>query len=170
MTLKGRLLLFGYPLLEVATAYAIAVWIGWGWMLLLLLIGFPIGFAVMRNAGDAALVEAQESARAQAEGRPGLPPDAGRHVLTFVGGVLIMIPGFWSDLVGLLLAFPVTQRLFRSRARTWLAGRVTTVRMPGMRYPGGDVVQGTVVYPDEGRNDDEGGPSGPPSSPRPLGS
>ncbi len=51
MTLRARLLLFGYPLLEVATAYAIAMWIGWGWMLLLLVAGIPVGFAFMRNAG-----------------------------------------------------------------------------------------------------------------------
>jgi UPF0716 protein FxsA len=172
MTFRGRLLLFGYPLLEVATAYAIAVWIGWGWMLLLLLLGFPIGFAIMRNAGDAAMIEAQESAQS------GLPPDAGRHVLSFVGGLLIMIPGFWTDLLGLLLAVPLTQRLFRARARTWLASRVTTVRMPGMRYPDGDIVQGTVIHREDGEggsegtpeDGNEGGPSGPPSSPRPLGS
>ncbi|MBI1350846.1 MAG: hypothetical protein GC156_06990 [Actinomycetales bacterium] len=161
MTFRSRLLLFGYPLLEVATAYAVAVWIGWGWMLLLLLLGFPVGFAIMRNAGDAALADAQQAATT------GQQPDAGRHALTFVGGVLIMIPGFWSDLVGLLLAIPVTQRLFRERARSWLTARVPTLRMPGVRYPGGDVVQGTVVHREDPR-DDEGGPSGPPTPPRSI--
>jgi UPF0716 protein FxsA len=163
MTLRSRLLVFGYPLLEVATAYAIAVWIGWGWMLLLLLIGFPIGFAIMRNAGDAA---ARDLEAAQ---RTGAAVDPGRHALTLVGGLLIMIPGFWSDLLGILLAIPLTQRLFRSRARTWFESRATFVRMPGVRYPGGDVVQGTVIYPDNDRpGNDEGGPSGPPTSPRPI--
>ncbi len=158
MTLRGRLLVFGYPLLEVATAYAIAVWIGWGWMLLLLLIGFPIGFAIMRNAGDAA---ARDLEAAQ---RTGATVDPGRHALTLVGGLLIMIPGFWSDLLGILLAIPLTQRLFRSKARTWFESRATFVRMPGVHYPGGDVVQGTIIYPDN----DEGGPSGPPSSPKSI--
>jgi len=151
MSFRGRLLLFGYPLLEVATAYVIAELIGWGWMLLLVIAGIPIGFAVMRNAGDAAMRDL-----AAASGT-GVAPDSSRHALTFVGGVLIAIPGFWSDLVGVLLAIPLTQRLFRSRARTWLESRVTTVRMPGVHYPSGDVIQGTVVRD----------PSTPPQGPKP---
>ena len=93
VTFRGRLLLFGYPLLEVATAYAVALWLGWGWMLLLLLAGIPVGFAIMRNAGDAAHASTCSGRR-----RPVSEPDAGRHALTFVGGLLIMIPGFWTDL------------------------------------------------------------------------
>jgi len=144
MTLRARLLFFGYPLLEVATAYAIALWIGWGWMLLLVLAGIPVGFALMRNAGDAALVDMQRAAET------GLEPDASRYGLSFVGGLLIAIPGFWTDLVGILLAIPLTQRLFRQGARTWLSSRFTSVRMPGVHYPGaGDVVQGTVIRVEE---------------------
>ena len=144
MSLRARLLFFGYPLLEVATAYAIAVWIGWGWMLLLVIAGIPVGFAVMRNAGDAAMVDMQRAAQT------GQEPDASGHALTFVGGLLIAVPGFWSDLVGLLLAVPLTQRLFRQNARTWLSSRVSTVRMPGVHYPdGGDVIQGIVITPDD---------------------
>jgi UPF0716 protein FxsA len=144
MSFRSRLLLFGYPLLEVATAYLVATWIGWGWMLLLILLGFPIGFAIMRNAGDSAMRDLQDAA---ATGRE---PDSSRHALTFVGGLLFVIPGFWTDLIGLLLAVPLTQRLFRQSARTWLEGRFTTVRMPGVRYPGdGDVIQGTVIRSDD---------------------
>lgn len=154
MTFRSRLLLFGYPLLEVLTAYAVGVWIGWGWMLLLLLIGIPIGFAIMRNAGDAAMVDLQRAAQS------GQEPDAGRHGLAFLGGLLIMIPGFWTDLVGLLLVLPPTQRLLRSRSRNWLSSRVATVRMPGVHYPGGDVIQGTVIR-------DDTPPGTPPSGPQP---
>jgi UPF0716 protein FxsA len=143
MSFRSRLLVFGYPLIEVATAYAVALWIGWGWMLLLILVGFPIGFAIMRNAGDAAMREMQQSART------GREPDSGRYALTFVGGLLFAIPGFWSDLVGLLLVLPPTQRLFRQSARTWLSSRFTMVRMPGVHYPDqGDVIQGTVIRTD----------------------
>jgi UPF0716 protein FxsA len=124
---RRRLLVFGFPLLEVVTAYAVAQLIGWGWMLLLLIAGIPAGFAVMRNAGDAAM---RDAVQAQQTGQP---LDGGRHALAFVGGVLIAIPGFWTDLVGLLLAVPLTQRLFRARARRWFEARFTTVRMPGIR-------------------------------------
>ena len=149
---RRRLLLYGFPLLEVATAYLVGLWIGWGWMLLLLVAGIPVGFALMRNAGDAAM---RDAVQAQQTGQP---VDAGRHALGFVGGVLIAIPGFWTDLIGLLLVIPLTQRLFRARARTWFESRFTAVRMPGIRFPdGGDVVQGTVVYrEDDGRREDNG--------------
>ncbi|MHB8794976.1 MAG: FxsA family protein [Candidatus Nanopelagicales bacterium] len=140
--LRGRLLLFGYPLIEVATAYAIGVLIGWGWMLLLLVAGIPVGLAVMRSAGEGATRDAQRAAST------GQPVDASRHALAFVGGLLIMIPGFCTDLVGLLLVIPVTQRLFRSPGRAWLQARFTTVRVPGVSYPTGDVIQGTVIHPD----------------------
>lgn len=154
---RRRLLVFGFPLLEVVTAYAVAQLIGWGWMLLLLIAGIPAGFAVMRNAGDAAMSDAVQAQQT------GQPLDGGRHALTFVGGVLIAIPGFWTDLVGLLLAVPLTQRLFRARARRWFEARFTTVRMPGIRYPNeGDVIQGVVI-----RREDEGdgGPPVPPGRP-----
>jgi UPF0716 protein FxsA len=154
VTFRTRLLVFGIPLLEVATAYLVALWIGWGWMLLLLLLGIPIGFALMRNAGDAAMRDLQAASAA------GREPDAGRHALAFVGGLLFVIPGFWSDLLGLLLVLPPTQRLFRARTRTWLESRVATVRMPGVHYPdGGDVIQGTVIRHDPETTDP--GPAGP---------
>jgi UPF0716 family protein affecting phage T7 exclusion len=66
-----------------------------------------------------------------------------------VGGLLIMIPGFWTDLAGILLAVPLTQRLFRSRTKSWIETRFTSVRVPGTHYPGGDVIQGTVIVHDE---------------------
>jgi UPF0716 protein FxsA len=154
VTFRSRLLLFGYPLLEVLTAYAVGLWLGWGWMLLLLLAGIPVGFAVMRNAGDAAMVDLQRAAQTGEE------PDAGKHGLAFLGGLLIMIPGFWTDLAGLLLVLPPTQRLLRTRSRTWLSSRVMTVRMPGVHYPGGDVIQGTVIQETVIRED-------PPPGPRP---
>lgn len=141
--MRQRLLIFGYPLLEFATAYVVALWIGWGWTIVLLIAGIPAGLAVMRNAADSAF---QDVARAQ---ETGSPVDSGRHGLAFVGGLLIAIPGFWTDLLGVLLVVPVTQRLFRKRSRIWLERRFTVVQMPGIRYPySGDVVQGTVVDPD----------------------
>lgn len=143
MRMRTRLLVFGYPLLEVATAYLVALWLGWGWMLLLLLAGIPAGFAVMRNAGDAAVRDLRAAQSA------GLPGDPGRHATAFVAGLLIAVPGFWTDLIGLLLLLPPTRRLFSRRAQGWLDARVTTVRMPGVRYPSGDVVQGTVIRPED---------------------
>lgn len=150
--MRSRLLIFGYPLLEVVTAYLVALWIGWGWMLLLLVLGFPLGFAIMRGAANGAMVDAQRSART------GEQIDPARHGLTFAGGLLVFMPGFWTDLLGLLLVLPPTQRLLRRRGSTWIESRVTAVRLPGVTYPQGDVIQGTVIRTDPGE------PPQPPAS------
>jgi UPF0716 protein FxsA len=152
---RSRLLVFGYPLLEVATFYLVAQLIGWGWAFLLLILGFPIGFALMRNAGDAAMRDMVAAANA------GTQVDASRHTLSFVGGLLILIPGFWTDLLGLLLVIPFTQHLFRKRTRSWFEQRFKTVRVPGAHYPSGDVIQGTVIKAEPTRE----GPAQPPELP-----
>ena len=69
--MRTRALILGYPLIELITAYAVAQAIGWGWTLVLLLVGLPIGFAIMRNAGAAAMVDMQQAAAA------GTPVDQG---------------------------------------------------------------------------------------------
>lgn len=140
MTLRWRLLVFGYPLLELVTLYLVAQWIGWGWALLLILAGFPVGFAVMRSAGESAARALQRA--------DGGAPDAG-HAFTFLAGLLIAIPGFWTDLAGILLLVPPVRRLLQRRSRGWIETRFTTLRVPGTRYPGygaGDVIQGTVIH------------------------
>jgi UPF0716 protein FxsA len=142
-TFRGRLLILGYPLLEIITIYLVAQVIGWGWTFLILLAGFPIGFAFMRNAGDATMRDMVAAADS------GREVDTSRHTLAFVGGLLILVPGFWSDLVGLLLIVPLTQRLFRRRGRIWFEDRFTAVRFPGTHYPGGDVIQGSVIVTEE---------------------
>ncbi len=81
-TFRVRLLVFGYPLLEIATAYAVAQLIGWGWTLLLLAAGIPVGFTLMRKAGDAAMRDMTAAAGTGHAGR------LQRHALSFVGGVL----------------------------------------------------------------------------------
>lgn len=147
---RSRALVLGYPLVELITAYAIAQWIGWGWTLLLLVIGLPVGFGILRNAGSAALADVQRSAST------GEPIDQGRHALTMLGGILIAVPGFWTDLIGLLLVVPPTQRLFRARAGAWATARMGTMRMPGVYDPrgfSGDVVQGTVITVEDIRDD-----------------
>jgi UPF0716 protein FxsA len=160
VTLRMRALVLGYPLVELITAYAVAQWIGWGWTILLLIVGFPIGFAIMRNAGQAAMVDLQKAATTGGE------PDQGRHAVTLFGGLLVAVPGFWTDLIGLLLILPPVQGLVRHRAQRWLDARMSTLRMPGVYTPqgfgSGDIVQGTVIHVEDLRDTD-------PEPPRELG-
>ena len=125
MSLRTRLLLFGYPALELITMYVLALWVGWGWALIIFLAGFPIGIVVMRWAA-----------------RTG-------NALGFLGGVLFCIPGVWSDLVGLILCLPRTSAILHGMLDSWAQARVVTLRFPGADfqsgYGRGDVIQGTIV-------------------------
>ena len=159
-----KVLLLAYPIVEVATVILVAQWIGWGWTLLLVIVGIPIGLGVMRNAGGAAMADLREAA---ATGVP--PTEQGRHATTMVAGGLIAVPGFWTDLVGLLLLVPPTRGMFRVRAGAWINSRMATLRMPGVYDPrgfSGDVVQGTVIRADDGPSSP--GPASGTATPREL--
>ncbi|MDP2013498.1 MAG: FxsA family protein [Actinomycetota bacterium] len=139
MAFLRRLVIFGYPLLEIVTFFFFVTWFGWGWALFISFIGIPIGWMVFRNAGRAALAAAKRSA-------------APSRAITFrmLSGVLFMIPGFWTDIAALLLFVPGVQ------AR--LAAPFTNLNTPsgGMNWRvrswggSGDIVEGVVIH----ENDD----------------
>lgn len=123
MTLRWRLLVFGYPLAEILAFWGIASLIGWGWALLLIVLGVPIGWALVRNAG------------AEAAGGRG-----DRALVLGVAGVLFMIPGFLTDLAALVLLLPPVHRSLGTRLRAWV--QVSPIRMG---FAQGDVITGEVI-------------------------
>ena len=145
MTWRVRLLVFGYPLAELVVLWLMAMWLGWGWTLLLLVLGIPLGIGLMRNAGVAAFREAQDAVTQGRAMRPG-------PAVAFLGGLLVTVPGFLTDIVGLALVLPVTRRLAIALGGGWLAAKAVALRVPGMRAPG-DVIQGTVIRPEESPGD-----------------
>lgn len=93
------------------------------------------------------------------------PTEQGRHATTMLAGGLIAVPGFWTDLLGLLLLVPPTRGMFRARAGAWINARMATLRMPGVYDPRGftgDVVQGTVIRTDNAPSDRDPGPRNEP--------
>lgn len=127
MSLRRRLLVFGYPLAEILVFWGVATLIGWGWALLLLVLGVPAGWALVRNAGA-------EAARGRGD----------RALVIGVSGVLLMIPGFLTDLVGLVLLLPPVHRALGTRLRAWV--QVSPIRMGFTQgYAQGDVITGEVI-------------------------
>ena len=148
-----RLLLFGYPLVEILLLWWVASMIGWGFALLLVLAGFPAGAALMRNAAAKAvtLSTSPESER---------PRIAQSTTGMFASGLLIMIPGFLTDILGLILLIPPIQSALFRRAGNWIELRM--VRVPGFNsYSHGEVIQGVVIEESEAHESGEepGGPS-----------
>jgi UPF0716 protein FxsA len=103
------LLLILWPIAELFVAIEVAEAIGVWWTLLLLVIGLPLGLWALKSQGTVAWRRLQ---LAVSEGR-----SPGREVLNgalvVIGGVLLMIPGFITDVLGILALLPPTRALFR---------------------------------------------------------
>ena len=92
-------LLIILPIIEIYLFIEIGGAIGSGWTLLLIVATAIYGMNAMRRQGLAVLAEAQ---MAQAAGRP--PVAAAAHgLLILVGGGLLLLPGFFTDTIGILL-------------------------------------------------------------------
>lgn len=104
------LLLLIWPVAEVVVAIQIADAIGVLWMLLLLIASWPVAAWALRSRGGAAW---RRLADAVAVGRP-----PGREVLNgaliLLGGLLLIVPGFITDVLGVFLLLPATRALTRS--------------------------------------------------------
>lgn len=103
------LLLLIWPIAEVYVVIKVAEAIGVLYTLLLLLAAWPLGSWALRSQGRAAW---RRLASAVAEGRP-----PGREVLNgamiVAGGVLLMVPGFITDALGLALLLRPTRAVLR---------------------------------------------------------
>ena len=121
--------------LELVVVVAVASWIGVGWTLLVLLAGSLLGALLVRREG----ARAWRSLRtAVAEGRP--PGSAALDgVLVLTGGLLVLFPGFVTDLLALLCLLPPTRRPIERGITAWALrrGRATVVRVRSTRPPGG---------------------------------
>lgn len=154
------LLLVVAPLGELWVAVQVAQAVGPGWTLLALAAASLLGLWVMRIAGASWWGALRAG---QLEGRL---PD-GREVadaaLMFLAGVLLFLPGFVSDAVGLLLLVPPVRDGVQHVVTRWFTRRFTAVTGPGgttIWTRSTQVVRGEVV-----RDDAPEPPPVPPSLP-----
>ncbi len=142
--------------LEVWLLVQVAHVVGGGWVLVLLLAETFGGALVLRRAGRRAVRAFRQSAAVPfGQPVPGQEPGVvGDAVLTGLGGVLLVLPGLLSDVLGLLCVLPPTRRLVRAlfvrlvRRRFERAVRragVPTVVAGDVVGQGDDVVDGEVV-------------------------
>lgn len=93
------LLLIGLPAIEIYLFITLGGSIGAGWTVALVFLTALWGLGAMRSQGLAVLAEAQA---AQATGQA--PLSAAAHgLLILSGGLMLLIPGFFTDAMGLLL-------------------------------------------------------------------
>jgi UPF0716 protein FxsA len=147
------LLLLLFPVLELFVLVKVGMSIGFLATFLLVVVGSMLGVFVVRVAGLATAMSARESLA-----RGELPAQQMMDGLMMtVGGGLLVLPGFISDVLGLICLMPFTRRLLvnkvRQRAQDQAARQRAfaddmhsagpTASRPGTRQP--EVIEGEVI-------------------------
>ena len=124
-----RLVVGVLVLVELVLFIAVAGWIGIGWTLLATLATSALGWLLLARQGMRALTDLRDRARSrQPAGR-----ELGDAGLIAVGGLLMMLPGFLGDLVGLLCLRPWTRGLVRSALARFVFARMPVALRPPVR-------------------------------------
>jgi UPF0716 protein FxsA len=108
----GRRLRAGLGLLalaELVVFILVAGWIGVGWTILAVLATSALGAVLLGRQGTRALREVRERSRS----RPPAGRELGNAALAAIGALLLLLPGFLGDLVGLLCLLPGSRDLIR---------------------------------------------------------
>jgi UPF0716 protein FxsA len=136
-------LLVAVPILEVWLLIAVSRQIG-GWPLIaVLVVEVFLGAWLMRREGSRAWT-ALNAAFSTGRVPTGELADA---ALILVGGVLLMLPGFTTDLLGLAFLLPMTRPLARRVLAFFVARRINKLGGVAVRPPGGPFASmpGTVI-------------------------
>ena len=104
----GLLLL---PVAEIASFIIVALLIGWLWAICLFLATTLLGLAILKRSGRRDVERfrsefAKDGIYAIHLESPGLGP--------IIGGILLVIPGFITDVLGLMLLAPAIRRWLRA--------------------------------------------------------
>ncbi|MDE3723634.1 FxsA family protein [Nocardiopsis sp. N85] len=129
MPLLTVLALMALPFVEVWLMIVVGGWIGVPWTLAVLVSLLVLGVAVLRRAGTRAFRDADEALRSGQQPRGGLLDP----LMLMAGGVLLIVPGFLSAVVGLLLVLPFTRPVLRWAFAGWAQRRMRRMqeRMEG---------------------------------------
>jgi len=155
------------PIAEIYVMVLVAAQIGWSLTLLALLGLSLLGVLVLKGTARAAR---EIVASPQSMSAAGLPATGGRAAdagFRFLAGVLLVIPGFITGFVGLLLLLPPVRALARAMAgnammRRYPSMQTTILRLRVMTDRDG-VIQGEVIDPRHADPDPSAGDDTPPA-------
>ncbi len=130
-----------------------------------------LGFSQLRRAGLSAVAKLRAGFGARAPGRGSkAPTPLLDETLGTLGGLCLLLPGFLSDIVGLVLAVPVLRRWLGARLARWASRRVGRGMGRGMgsatgrdgvdRGGGGHGPSAIDLDPGDWRHADEPRPTG----------
>jgi UPF0716 protein FxsA len=157
MTRLLPLLILGGLAAELASIILVGNLLGVLPTLLLLFAGGVLGISLIRSAGSGIAEAVRSPVQASSVQRGA----AGKAVARVVSGLLFLIPGFFSDIIGLLLLLPPV--------RQWLRARIPVERFSTGSPPGRrsetiiDVeaieIEGELQPPTQPLGPDRGGPT-----------
>ena len=130
MFIKLLIILIFMPILELYVLIESGRQIGVGPTVLLVVLTGIAGSWLMRHQGMALLGRVQRDL-ATGQLPPGTLLDG---VLVLVGGILLLPPGFCSDLVGFSMLVPGTRRLWTRMVQRWLARQLASGRLNIRRF------------------------------------
>lgn len=157
------LVLLLFPVLELYVFFKVSTAVGFFPALLMIIVGSGLGIMVMRLAGLATVLRTRASLQ-----RGEMPAEQVFDGLMFaIGGGLLLLPGFISDLLGVLCLLPFTRhalaRRIRDRAQAQVMRQRAFAEDMQSRGPAGgpgaplrrapEVIEGEVIEGDYERRD-----------------
>lgn len=148
-------LLLLWPLIEIALFVTIGGWLGL-WLTLAIVIGTGIlGVSILRRLG----LRSADRLRAEMGRMRDTIAGVGDSVLLSLAALLLILPGFLTDILGALLLIPPFRRLLTAQ----ITGRMGIVSMRSdqpARRSDGIVIDGEFVEVEPNRDDQPRPPSG----------
>ena len=150
------LLFVAVPIIEIGLFIQVGGFLGLWSTLAIVILTALVGTALMRAQGMAALQKLQTSI--ESGGNPADPIANGAFIL--IAGLLLLTPGFFTDIVGLLLLIPpVRQSLIRTVAAQ-LKARATAYASSGFKtgtqYASDTVLDGDFEVVEDNKNSKPG--------------
>ena len=107
-------------LAEIATFIIVGNWLGVINTLLLILLTSIVGIYVAKKQGVQSFQNMNQNIS------NGNPPGVAMidTFLIFIGGVLLLFPGFLTDLLGFSLLFPITRKWYKPAIYNWIRNRM----------------------------------------------
>lgn len=129
------LTLLALPFAEIYVAYLVGMEIGAINTLALIILMCFVGAAIAKSQG-LQLARQSQAQLARGEVPVGAPLQG---LLIVIGGVLLVIPGFITDVIGLLFVLPGTRHIIAFGMQKWLARQLKLgrIRFFGAGAPGG---------------------------------
>lgn len=121
------------PAIEIYLLFSIGGQIGGGNTFLLVLVTGVIGAALARSQGAALLAKIQGEL---SQGR--VPANSFIHgLLVFGGGLLLLTPGFLTDILGLSMVLPLTRHLWSMYLRKFFLSSIQSGNMQFYSFKNG---------------------------------